>query len=186
LLATWGSLDQPTFSPSHLDESPNLRIWCGDDAEPATALAAKAALQTIVAWEPTPLYVALTRKALPAAVRQLSQDAQRCCFATPLSLALPPIARVLHAGFVMQIGQPPVWSTSLRLMPSEGVRYDQRDGKAEPDEKGATARIAKPEIAVEMAAPESKYSAGMAPTTVVIATAVRPVEIAVEVAAPEP
>ena len=96
-------------------------LMCSDDAEPATALAAKAALQTIVAWEPTPLYVALTRKALPAAVRQLSQDAQRCCFATPLSLALPPIARVLHAGFVTQIGQPPVWSTSLRLMPSEGV-----------------------------------------------------------------
>ena len=56
--------------------------------------------------------------------------------------------------------------------------------QAEPDEKGATARIAKPEIAVEMAAPESKSSAGMAPTTDVIATSVRPVEI--EVAAPEP
>ena len=96
-------------------------LICGGDADPATALAAKAALQTVSAWEPTPLYLAATRKALPAAVRQLCQDSQRCCFATPLSVAIPAASRELHSGLVTQIGQQPVWTTGVRLVASEGV-----------------------------------------------------------------
>ena len=96
-------------------------LACGKGAEPSTAMAAKAALQTVAAWEPTPLYLAETRKALPVAVRQLCEDVRRCCFATPLTVSVPREARVLHSGLVMQVGQPPVWSASLRLVASEGV-----------------------------------------------------------------
>ena len=86
-----------------------------EGSEPTQSLGIKAALQTEVAWEPKPLYFSPSPKQLAAVVRSLCADALQTILSPSLCLELPERCKLLHCGFVAQLGEPPRWRLPLRL-----------------------------------------------------------------------
>ena len=90
-------------------------LGIGPYFDPAPALTAKSALQSVHAWESQPLFHAQTLREVPRLTRSLCSAAQLTTFATPLEVSLPYAERRLHCGMVEELGSSPRWARPMRV-----------------------------------------------------------------------